>query len=60
MYTDWLDEETPPPVLKGMIGMPYPTEKMHTYEVSTLVNKANLDQPEMIEPITPPQQSMLM
>jgi putative SOS response-associated peptidase YedK len=60
MYTDWLDEDTPPPVLKGMIGNPYPPEKMHTYEVSTLVNNARIDQPEMLEPLSPPKQPMLM
>jgi len=58
-YSDWLDEDTPLPILKNLLT-PYPPETMHTYEVSTLVNNARVDQPDLLEPNTPPQQSLLM
>ncbi len=58
-YSDWLDDETPLPVLKNMLT-PYPPEHMHTYEVSTLVNNARVDQPNLLEPNSPPQQTLLM
>lgn len=59
MYKDWLDEETPLPILKNMLA-PYPPDRMHTYEVSTLVNNARIDQPNLLEPHTPPQQPQLI
>jgi putative SOS response-associated peptidase YedK len=59
MYKDWLDEDTPLPVLKNMLT-PYPAEKMKTYEVSTVVNNARVDSPDLLEPNSPPQQTPLM
>lgn len=58
-YADWLDEETPLPVLKNLLS-PYPAAKMQTYEVSTLVNNARVDSPDLLEPNSPPQQTPLM
>jgi putative SOS response-associated peptidase YedK len=59
-YSNWLDEDTPAHILKSMITTPYPPETMHTYEVSTLVNNARVDEPGLLEPNTPPQQTLLM
>lgn len=58
-YADWLDDETPLPVLKNLLS-PYPADGMQTYEVSTLVNNARVDSPDLLEPNSPPQQTPLM
>lgn len=59
MYKDWLAEDTPAPVLKEMLR-PYPAEAMRTHEVSTRVNTASVDEPHLLDPQAPPQQTPLM
>jgi len=58
-YDDWLSADTPAPVLKELMR-PYPSDRMSVYEVSTLVNNATIDSPEMLEPYQPPEQRSMM
>jgi putative SOS response-associated peptidase YedK len=58
-YAAWLDADTPAPVLKDLMR-PYPPDNMHVYEVSTLVNNATVDAPEMIVPYAAPEQRSML
>jgi putative SOS response-associated peptidase YedK len=45
----WLKQETKPDVALSVLR-PYPAELMQMYEVSPRVNRATVDQPDLIEP----------
>ncbi|MCH7594904.1 MAG: SOS response-associated peptidase family protein, partial [Chloroflexi bacterium] len=47
----WLDPATDDPVRLVSLLRPYPAEEMEAYPVSTVVNSAREDRPEMVEPI---------
>ena len=49
----WLDEEMQDAAAFVSLLGPYPSERMETYEVSTLVNSAFNDGPELIAPAQP-------
>ncbi len=51
-YATWLDASNP---LGSQLLKPYPAEQMRYYPVSTLVNRANNDQPECMNCIELPQ-----
>lgn len=50
LETLWLDEEMQDPAALAGLLAPYPAEDMTAYEVSTLVNSAFNDGPELITP----------
>jgi putative SOS response-associated peptidase YedK len=45
----WLVDAVPLSTLLSFLH-PYPAELIKAYQVSTLVNRASVDQPELIEP----------
>jgi putative SOS response-associated peptidase YedK len=45
----WLDPATEDPSRLTALLQPYPAEEMEAYPVSTIVNSAREDSPEMIE-----------
>ena len=47
----WLDPATDDPVRLVSLLRPYPAEEMEAYPVSTVVNSAREDRPEMVEPV---------
>jgi putative SOS response-associated peptidase YedK len=47
----WLDPETEDPSRLTALLQPYPAEEMEAYEVSTIVNSARGDSPEMIQQV---------
>ena len=49
-YAAWLDTDTKEAVLKAMLK-PYPAERMESWPVATLVNKATVEGPELIYPV---------
>ncbi len=56
----WLDHDVPEPEVLREVLIPYNPDTMNAYEISTLVNSAANDGPEVIEPIRrrdPPGQS---
>jgi len=59
-YDVWLDNDTPKDVLQDLITTPYPSEKMDYYAVSTEVNSARNEGPDLIEPYNPPEQQSLL
>jgi len=48
----WLDPATEDPARLSALLQPYPAEEMETYPVSTAVNSAREDRPEMVEPVS--------
>lgn len=58
-YDLWLSgDELPPQALTPLLK-PYDADKMSVYEVSTLVNNAANDTPELIKPFNRPTQGMM-
>ncbi len=53
----WLDDGMQDPAALGSLLVPYDSDQMDLYEVSTLVNSAFNDGPELLEP---PQQARLL
>ena len=47
----WLEEEMQESAALSSLLAPYPSEGMEAYEVSTLVNSALNDGPELIAPV---------
>ncbi len=58
-YDAWLSPDSKPGELKHLLRS-YPSERMNLYEISTLVNNARIDTPEILQPVqSPPQQQSL-
>lgn len=49
-YEQWLDPSSPAEPLKALLRS-YPSEELHTYPVSHLVNSPRNDAPQLLEPI---------
>ena len=47
----WLDDSVEDPYALSSLLVPYPSELMEAYEVSSLVNSVANDGPEVIEPV---------
>jgi putative SOS response-associated peptidase YedK len=47
-YDRWLSAEAPVDLLR-----PYPAERMMAYEISTKINKAGYDAPDILDPVPP-------
>lgn len=58
-YQTWLEPDTPSEALKSLF-VPYDADAMTAYEVSPAVNSPTNDNPQLIEPFTPPQQQSLL
>lgn len=52
-YDAWLSPEAKPAELKHLLRA-YPEERLNIYEVSTMVNNARVDTPEILQPVQPP------
>lgn len=57
-YGDWLNTDTPAPVLKSMLASS-PDGRLDLYEVSSAVNSPLSDHPDLIQPMQPPAQQNL-
>jgi putative SOS response-associated peptidase YedK len=49
-YADWLDPRTPAPAVMEIV-QPYPSEAMAAWRIGTRVNKAEEDDPGILEPL---------
>lgn len=58
-YDLWLSGDELPPQALAPLLKPYDADKMGVYEVSTLVNNAANDTPELIKPFNRPTQGMM-
>ena len=56
-YALWLDPEVTRPALLAPLGRPFAAELMEAVAVSTLVNRADIDEPACLEPLLAPWQS---
>jgi putative SOS response-associated peptidase YedK len=54
-YAAWLSPDSKPDELKHLLRA-YPEERINLYEISTLVNNARIDTPDILQPVQPPPQ----
>jgi putative SOS response-associated peptidase YedK len=52
-YNRWLAKEEQQPAQLNDLLVPYPADEMIAYPVSKMVNRPELDRPELVEPIQP-------
>ena len=53
MEAFWLDGEVRDPAVLAQALVPYPAELMRAYQVSSRVNRAGNDGPDLIVPVSP-------